>query len=74
MAGSLNHIVDENTGQFRMDLIENMGDAHEALDECFKIILELTGGKMNQVNKVCNKLNLPTIEADMKPGGPDACD
>lgn len=73
MAGSLNHIVGED-GRFRMSSIENMGDAHEALDECFKIILELTGGKKEDVNRVLDKLNLPTIEADMKPGGDDACD
>lgn len=37
MAGSLNHIVAED-GSFTMDLIESMGDAHEALEECHAII------------------------------------
>ncbi len=37
MAGSFEHIVNEK-GNFYMDLIENMGDAHEALEECFEII------------------------------------
>jgi hypothetical protein len=37
MAGSLNHIVGED-GRFTMSSIENLGDAHEALDECFQII------------------------------------
>ena len=40
MAGSLNHIIDEN-GAFTMSTIENMGDAHEALEECFDIIAAL---------------------------------
>lgn len=37
MAGSLNHIVNPD-GSFTMNLIENMGDAHEALEECHQII------------------------------------
>jgi hypothetical protein len=40
MSGSLAHITDEN-GNFTMELIETMGDAHEALEECFNIIQEL---------------------------------
>lgn len=71
MAGSLNHIVDED-GTFRMGGIENLGDAHEALDECFKIIMELTGGDKEKINAVCRKLHFPQIETDMQPGGDDA--
>lgn len=72
MAGSLNHIVDED-GRFTMAHIENLGDAHEALDECFKIIRKLTDGDKATVNAVCRKLNFPPIEHDMRPGGEDAC-
>jgi hypothetical protein len=43
MAGSYNHLLDEQ-GRFHMDLIENLGDAHEALEECFGMIQVLTGG------------------------------
>lgn len=71
MAGSLNHIVDK-TGTFRMEGIENLGDAHEALDECFKIIMELTGGDKDKINPICRKLRFPEISTDMQPGGPDA--
>lgn len=71
MAGSLNHIVGDD-GRFKIGFIENMGDAHEALDECFKIILKFTGGKKEDVNRILDELNLPTIEADMRPGGHDA--
>ncbi len=40
MAGSYKHIVGPN-GEFTMDLIDNMGDAHEALEECFAYIQRL---------------------------------
>jgi len=52
--------------------IENLGDAHEALDECFKIIMELTGGNKQKINAVCRKLGFPQIETDMHHGGDDA--
>ena len=44
MAGSLRHIVDSKTGEFTMEKIDNMGDAHEALWDCFRVIHSLTGG------------------------------
>ena len=65
MAGSLNHIVNPNTGQFETESIENLGDAWEALDECFHIIMALTGGKRDRVNVICDKLNFPRIKHDM---------
>ena len=71
MAGSLNHIVAPD-GRFTMDSIENLGDAHEALDECFKIIRHLTGGSMGLVNNALQNCDLHSICADLKPGGPDA--
>lgn len=64
MAGSLNHIVDSD-GCFTMDTIENMGDAHEALKECFEIIRLITGGKKEVVNRYCVLLGFPSIEIDM---------
>ena len=66
MAGSLNHIVDHNTGEFDMDSIENMGDAYEALAECFAIIAFLTGGSQEIINVVCEHLHFPTISHDMR--------
>lgn len=66
MAGSLNHIVDENTGRFRMDLIENLGDAYEALEDCFELIREMTGGDMELVNMLCDDTGQPHIQHDMK--------
>lgn len=40
MAGSFRHLVGEDGG-FTMDLIENLGDANEALEECYDMILWL---------------------------------
>lgn len=63
MAGSLNHIVDEDTGKFTMKNIENLGDAQEALEECYEIIRTLSdGGSMQVINKVCNKLRFPLVK------------
>ena len=58
MAGSLSHIIAED-GSFQMDLIENLGDAEEALSECFHIILRLSGGDMTKVSGVCRHLRYP---------------
>ena len=55
MAGSLNHIINED-GRFWMDLIENLGDAHEVLEECFNIIYELANGDSKLIGNVCRKL------------------
>ena len=66
MAGSLNHIVDNETGKFTMECIENLGDAHEALEECFKLIKHMTGGDMDIINKHCRRLRFPEIEHSMK--------
>jgi hypothetical protein len=40
MAGSYNHLVSDD-GSFQFDLIENMGDAQEACEDCFNIIRDL---------------------------------
>jgi len=65
MAGSLNHIIGRK-GKFSMDHIENMGDAYEALEECFHLIHAMTGGKKEEVNEYCRDLNYPEIDKDMK--------
>lgn len=65
MAGSLNHIVDFKTGEFTMDLIENLGDAHEALEECFTLLYDFTDGDMEVINSVCERLGYPQIGHNM---------
>lgn len=64
MAGSLNHIVGDD-GRFTMDCIDTIGDAHEALEECFALICSLTGGDKEVVNNRCRELGLPTIATNM---------
>lgn len=63
MAGSLSHIIDAD-GRFTMELIDNMGDAHEALEECFALILELSEGDMAKVSAVCRKHRFPDPWSD----------
>lgn len=77
MAGSLSMIVDSDTGKFTMDLIENLGDAAEALEECFEIIYELSKGRMYNVNAVLRGMDLthpelthPMMLGELKQGLP----
>ncbi len=58
MAGSLNHIVGSD-GKFKMDTIENLGDAWEALEECFELILHLAKGDTKIVSRACEALGYP---------------
>lgn len=51
-----------------MDLIENLGDAHEALEECFNVIEAMTGGQRGEINDYLDTLNYPKIKVNMKPG------
>jgi len=57
MAGSFNHIVSED-GRFTMDYIDNLGDAHEALEECFALIYALAGGDTSRISHACDELDL----------------
>jgi len=41
MAGSLSHLIDDETGEFQFDFIENMGDAYEACEDCVSIIKDM---------------------------------
>ena len=58
MAGSLNHIV-EDDGSFTMETIENLGDAHEALEECHQIIAALVIGREGDLERVCDAMAYP---------------
>lgn len=51
MAGSYRHITNAD-GSFRgADLIDNLGDAYEALEECYDMIQQLTGGDKKKIHK-----------------------
>lgn len=62
MAGSLNHMVDKK-GRFSFELIENMGDAYQACEECFDIIAHLCDGDMKKLRKACEAANAPIPKA-----------
>lgn len=64
MAGSLRHIVDTD-GCFTMELIENLGDAYEALEECFNLILAMTGGEKKEINPYLECLNYLELDVNM---------
>ena len=62
MAGSLNHIIDDDTGGFSMGTIDNMGDAHEALEDCYDIIALLLDRIPNPhaaLQQVCKQVQTP---------------
>lgn len=65
MAGSLCHIVDDETGEFTMDNIDNLGDAHEALEECYYIIAEMSAGRKSRINKMCRRLRYPKLKVNI---------
>jgi hypothetical protein len=68
MGGSYQHIVNDD-GSFRgTDLIDNLGDAYEALQQCYDMIQHLTGGDKTKIyeawlegyfKKRCPPENLP---------------
>jgi hypothetical protein len=64
VAGSVGHIVNSQ-GQFTMALIENMGDAHEALREAFGAIWWLAGGDPEYV-----RLAISSYKDGLKMGSP----
>lgn len=72
MAGSIIHTVEMN-GIFTMKHLENMGDAHEALDEYFKVLCELQELEFGRsaIEKACRKhhIQMPPI---LRFGGDEA--
>ncbi len=60
MAGSYNHLVAED-GSFSMELIENMGDAHEALEECFEIITSARAATIAHVGAAILDAGVPDL-------------
>lgn len=49
MAGSYKHIVDKDNNFKGVELLDNMGDACEALEECWHIIDILSGSDKNKI-------------------------
>ena len=51
MAGSYSDVTNSKGEFIGMDLIDNLGDAHEAFEECVDMIQHLTGGDDEKVWK-----------------------
>jgi hypothetical protein len=73
MAGSYHHIVDEKNEFQGVDLLDNLGDAHEALEECHFMIKHFSGGDLNKIFEAHRAyvaspegLNNPDYAAKMK--------
>lgn len=49
MAGSYKHIINIDGSFCGIDLIDNLGDAHEALEECYEMIQYLTQGDRRRI-------------------------
>jgi hypothetical protein len=52
MAGSYKHTVNSKNGFIGVDLLDNLGDAWEALEECHWMIKHLTGNDLNKIFEV----------------------
>jgi hypothetical protein len=50
MAGSYYHITDDEGKFIGTELIDNLGDAYEALEECYGMIMYLTGGDKDKIS------------------------
>lgn len=62
MAGSFNHMVDEK-GNLDFSLLEDYGDAVEALIECWNIIFVLSSGDISKIKEVCKSLHYVVPDA-----------
>jgi len=51
MAGSYRHITDSENNFCGLESIDNLGDAVEALEECYYMILQLADGKKEKIHE-----------------------
>lgn len=51
MGGSYRHIADAQNNFLGVKLIEDLGDAHEAIEELYYMILHLTGGDKTKIHE-----------------------
>lgn len=64
MAGSYKHIVNKSNQFIGIDLIDHLGDAHEALEECYELIKIMSGGDQNKIYEAYIQY-LKNIQSDM---------
>ena len=55
MAGSFNHLLDED-GSFDFEFIENLGDAHECAEECFWLVHKLLKGDRKKLDELIKEM------------------
>lgn len=68
MAGSFRHVVDGDN-QFRgTELLDDLGDAYEALEEMYLMINYLTGGDKKLIFEAWKKGYLKERHPESKPG------
>jgi hypothetical protein len=61
MAGSLNHMIDDD-GRFTMETLEGERDCREALEECHQIIARMLAecvAPENYLREICDELSFP---------------
>lgn len=51
MAGSYRHITDKDNAFIGCESCENLGDAHEAIEEMYHMILHLTEGDKHKIHE-----------------------
>ena len=55
MGGGYIHLTDSDNNFIGTDTIENLGDASEALEECYEIIKELSGGSKEAIYEAAKR-------------------
>ena len=70
MAGSYKHIIDHENKFIGTELIDNLGDAYEALEECYDMIEFLTGGDKQKIFEA-HLAHLRKHYPHHRPGDPD---
>jgi hypothetical protein len=72
MAGSYGHCTTDD-GRFRFDLIENMGDAHEACEMMWYMIAYLSEGSMQEelISKAEERYHEKVRQRGYDPADPD---
>lgn len=72
MAGSYKHIVNDRNEFRGVELLDHLGDAYEALEECYDMIQYLTGGDRRRIHEAWLHGHIRTrcaFEPDLTAGG-----
>lgn len=61
MAGGYKHCTNEKNEFIGIDLLDNMGDAHEALEQMFWMIQYLSGGDQKKIEEALSAFYNPAM-------------